>query len=120
VLWNNALITATSHASFEQAFADGPWWGRLVENAVGAHLLNHLQGQRWDVAYWRDGDEEVDFVVAQGASVWAIEAKSGRARKHPGLTAFRRRYPKTKTWIIGTGGVPLADFFSRPAEAWFD
>ncbi|HYC57239.1 MAG TPA: AAA family ATPase, partial [Candidatus Binatia bacterium] len=37
ILWNNALITAPSLRSYEQSLADGPWWGRLVENAVGAH-----------------------------------------------------------------------------------
>jgi predicted AAA+ superfamily ATPase len=29
------------------------WWGRLVENAVGAHLLNHLSGFPYSVYYWR-------------------------------------------------------------------
>jgi hypothetical protein len=37
VLWNNALVTAGLRSRAE-AVADGRWWGRLVENAVGAHL----------------------------------------------------------------------------------
>ena len=31
VVWNNALVSATVLKTFEQAFADGSWWGRLAE-----------------------------------------------------------------------------------------
>jgi predicted AAA+ superfamily ATPase len=118
-LWNNALINALSLQTRKQAAADGGWWGRLVENAVGAHLLNGLQGPDWSVTYWRDGDAEVDFVVAHGARVWALEVKSGRPGKMSGITAFRKKYPKAKVWIVGSGGIRLEDFFSREAREWF-
>ncbi len=119
ILWNNALVNATSLLTFDHAFADGSWWGRLVENAIGAHLLNHLQGQAWNVTYWRDAGEEVDFVVSHGAQTWAVEVKSGRGNKTPGLNAFRRRYPKAKIWLVGETGIPLSEFFSRSAQDWF-
>ncbi len=119
ILWNNALISAASDLTFDQVFADGSRWGRLVENAVGAHLLNHLQGGDRSVAYWREAGEEVDFVVSRGARTWALEIKSGRSHKTSGLSAFRQRYPKAGIWLIGDTGVPLADFLSRPAEEWF-
>jgi hypothetical protein len=38
VLWNNALVSATVLKTFEQAFVDGSWWGRLVENAGGLRI----------------------------------------------------------------------------------
>ncbi len=119
ILWNNALVNATSLKTFDQALADGAWWGRLVENAVGAHLLNHLQGPPWSVTYWRHAREEVDFVVSHGTESWAVEVKSGRHDKPAGLTAFRKRYPKAKVWLVGDTGIPLADFLSRPAQEWF-
>lgn len=119
VLWNNALVSSLSLRSFEQAFADGSWWGRLVENAVGAHLLNHLHGPAWSVSYWRHGGEEVDFVVSHGNETWAIEVKSGRHDKPTGLAAFRKRYPVSKVLLVGDAGIPLADFVSRPAQEWF-
>jgi predicted AAA+ superfamily ATPase len=119
MLWNNALISALSLRSRGEAMADGAWWGRLVENAVGAHLLNGLSGPDWSVTYWRDGPEEVDYVVAHGAQVWALEVKSGRPGRVSGLPAFKRRYPKAQTWLIGAGGVKLEEFFSRPASVWF-
>jgi predicted AAA+ superfamily ATPase len=119
VLWNNALVNALGLRSRSDATADGAWWGRLVENAVGAHLLNGLQGPDWSVTYWRDGDSEVDFVVAHGTRVWAIEVKSGRPGKTGGLEAFRKRYPQSKVWLLGGGGLKLEEFFARPATDWF-
>ena len=119
VLWNNALINALSLLTRKQAMADGAWWGRLVENAVGSHLLNGLQGPDWEVTYWRDGDAEVDFVIAHGPRIWALEVKSGRPAKTSGIDAFRKRYPKAKIWLIGGGGIKLEDFFNRPAVEWF-
>lgn len=119
ILWNNALVNAPSLLGFRQAQADGAWWGRLVENAVGAHLLNGLHGPQWNVAYWRANGDEVDFVVSRGARSWAIEVKSGRGGKTTGVAAFRKRYPKANAWLIGESGVPLADFFAWPAEHWF-
>lgn len=119
VLWNNALVNALSLRPFSQAIADGSWWGRLVENAVGAHLLNGLPGPEWSVTYWRDGDAEVDFVVAHGTRVWALEVKSGRPGKVSGLQSFRKRYPKATVWLIGAGGLELDDFFDQSATHWF-
>jgi hypothetical protein len=36
-----------------------------------------------------------------------------------GLEAFRRRYPKAKAWLVGSGGIHLDEFFSRPVTEWF-
>lgn len=119
ILWNNALVSSLSLLSRKQAIADGAWWGRLVENAVGGHLLNGLHGPDWSVSYWRDGDHEVDFVVAHGTRIWALEVKSGRPGKSSGIAEFRRRYSEAKIWLLGTGGIALEEFFSRPASEWF-
>lgn len=119
ILWNNALINAVSLRTLPETRRDGSGWGRLVENAVGAHLLNGLQGPSWSVTYWRKDDFEVDFVVHHGTNIWAIEVKSGRARNRGGIEAFRRIYPDAKVWMLGTDGVPLEEFFSKPATAWF-
>jgi hypothetical protein len=119
ILWNNALVNAPSTRTFAQAQADGAWWGRLVENAVGAHLLNGLEGPQWSIAYWRANGDEVDFVVSRGTHTWALEVKSGRAGKAGGLAAFRKRYPRAKTWLVGEGGVPLQDFLAAPPVRWF-
>jgi len=117
IVWNSALIHAVSPFSFAEARREGTWWGRVVENAVGAHLLNHLSEPVWQVSYWRDGELEVDFVVTQGRETWALEVKSGRSGRHSGLTAFRARYPRSRALMVGHLGIPLDLFFAQsPAD----
>lgn len=114
ILWNNALVTALGRSAFNETRSEGDRWGRLVENAVGAHLLNHLQGLRWEISYWRHRNDEVDFIVRSGDATWAIEVKSGRAAPATrGFESFRRISPDARTLLVGSGGVPLEEFFSR-------
>jgi len=109
-LWNQALINALVPRSFEDAQEEPGWWGRLVENAVGAHLLNHLPAPEWRVTYWRRGNAEVDYVVERGGTVWGLEVKSGRPRPTSGLSGFHLAYRKAHTLIIGSDGIPLDEF----------
>ena len=87
-----------------------------MENAVGAHFLNH--GLAANTGYWSESEAEVDFVVESGRSVTAFEVKSGRRAGSAGVDAFRRRHPAVKIVAIGTGGIPLEDFFASPPQAW--
>lgn len=119
ILWNNALVNALSSRTFHEATGDAMWWGRLVENAVGAHLCNSLPATEYGISYWREGDREVDFVVTRGTETWAIEVKSGRRGKLSGLERFRSKYPKAKTLVVGDVGIPLERFFPEPADSWF-
>ena len=118
VLWNNALINALSTRSFRDTISDTIWWGRLVENAVGAHLCSCLNSVEYSITYWRDGDHEVDFVVEQGGNIWGIEVKSGRSGRTAGMERFRKRYPEARTLLVGSQGIPLAEFFGRDAREW--
>ncbi|KAF0144104.1 MAG: ATPase [Nitrospirae bacterium] len=118
ILWNNALINALSLKTFREAVSDASLWGRLTENAVGAHFSNGLSGTSCALTYWRDGDNEVDFVVSRGTSTWAIEVKSGRSGKMSGMERFRAKYPTAKTLIVGSTGIPLEKFFSEQPEVW--
>ena len=118
VLWNNALVNALSTRTFADTLGDAIWWGRLVENAVGAHLFNSLLAVEYEITYWREGNHEVDFVVARGRDIWAIEVKSGRSGKTSGLTRFRDRYPQARALLVGAQGIPLETFFNRDAGLW--
>lgn len=119
ILWNNALINALSGKSFLEAAGDAAWWGHIVENAVGSHFCNGLEGTEYSITYWREGDKAVDFIVSRGPEFWAIEVKSGRAGKLSGIERFRRKYPEAKTLIVGTGGIPLDEFFMSEPGEWF-
>ena len=121
---NNALMTADSGYSFAEAQVDRTFWGRIVESAVGAHLVN-TAAPDIRVRYWRDGVREVDFVLQRGPKLVAIEVKSGPPRRSDsrGLDAFAVRFDGSaalRTLLVGAGGVPLNEFLTAPAAAWFE
>ncbi len=118
ILWNNALVNALSTRSFADALGDALWWGRLVENAVGACLCNGLRSVEYTVTYWREGNHEVDFVITRGKDIWAMEVKSGRSARVSGLNRFRSRYPEARPLLVGAQGIPLETFFSKDPASW--
>lgn len=116
---NNALMTAVSGLSPEEAKADLPFYGRLVESAVGSHLANAAQRGDGELFYWRDRNRDVDFVMRTGKRLVAIEVKSGRRRDAlPGMDAFAEAFQPDRTLLIGGDGIGLDDFLSRPVGAW--
>lgn len=117
---NTALMTAGRKYKFSQAVADSTFWGHLVETAVGAHLVNS-GSSAISVYYWRDGVQEVDFVITQGPNVIPVEVKSGRRiRPTPGMEEFKARFDPCRSLLVGEGGVPLEDFLSLPTDYWFE
>lgn len=119
VLWNNALPNALGLRSFVETRSKPERWGRLIENAVGGHLLNHLQGLAYEVAYWRHRRDEVDYVVRTTTGPWAIEVKNGRPGALPGIAAFTKTHRGARPFLIGTGGMPLEEFFARDPRELF-
>jgi predicted AAA+ superfamily ATPase len=70
--------------------------GRVFELVVGAQLIR----AEMPVYYWREKDYEVDYVVKLGRSLYAIEVKSGRKKRHEGLMKMQEKYPHAKSIII--------------------
>lgn len=117
---NTALISALAGYTFTDARNDRSYWGRLVESAVGAHLFNTAFDD-CQVQYWRESPDEVDFVLTNGRKLVAIEVKSGTNFAAPrGLKAFGEKFKGARSFIVGEGGVPLAEFLSHPAEDWLE
>jgi predicted AAA+ superfamily ATPase len=116
---NTALMTATSGLGLGTTRKDGELWGRLVESAVGAHLVNETVGSPVAVFYWTDRGREVDFVLARGRKLVAIEVKSARrAGRLAGLLAFGELYPMARKVLVGADGVPLEEFLLTPVGHW--
>ena len=114
IIQNNALVTACNPRALAMKNTDTAWRGRLVENAVGAALLQEYTSPTTSLYYWRDGMFEADFVLADGPELFGIEVKSGRPDKISGLAAFKMKYPKASPLIIGSSGIPLEKFFENP------
>ena len=109
---------AKGNHSFDEARADRSHWGRLVESAVGAHLVN-TAGTDTRVHYWRERGLEVDFVIDCRGKLAAIEVKSGKAASlQLGLAEFSRRHGGCKTWLVGTEALAVGEFLRYPADHW--
>ena len=116
---NNALMSALSQRRLKEVRQDGEAWGRWVETAVGATLLNGIMGTGTQLFYWQGKNREVDFVLSRGKDIVAIEVKSGRKKDNlPGIEAFSRQFTVKRKLLVGGHGIPLENFFLTPPEQW--
>ena len=118
---NTALMTSQSRSSFSSARRDRDYWGRLVESAVGAHLLNGTAGTATEIYYWRDRNREVDFVLQSGDRIVPVEVKSGRGRAElPGMDAFGKLFTSHRKLLVGGQGIPIGEFLATPVSHWVE
>lgn len=116
---NTALMTAGMGISPAVARTDHEWWGRLVESSVGAHLANAAASGECELFYWRERNQEVDFIVKRGRRLIAIEVKSGRApTAHSGMAAFAAAFKPHRSLLVGSGGLGVEAFLAKPAAHW--
>lgn len=109
-VYNTALISAQRNEYFDEIVAKPSEWGRLVESAVGAYLINSAQELGLNLFYWRDRNEEVDFVLEKRGKVVAIEVKTGFDRPTSGMQSFKDQFSPEKILLVGRSGMPWQDF----------
>ena len=109
-VYNNALKMVYSPFTFEQAILDRKAWGHIFESGVGAYLVSQAFIHRFEVFYWRERNDEVDFILRKKGSVVAIEVKSNAEKRTEGLDKFRQLFNPKSLFIVGDGGVSVEDF----------
>ena len=115
---NNALFTVCINKPFEEARSNSELWGRFVESAVGAHLLNTKDDL--DLFYWREGNYEVDFILQSGDKLIPIEVKSStKPASLKGIEKFSHKFPCHQILTVGGQGIPLETFLSKQPSYWF-
>ena len=119
-VYNNALLTAQKGKSFEKDRIDSDIWGRWVESAVGGYVLTQAEDLGCKVFYWRERNEEVDFVIQYQGETVALEIKSGRRGFNSGLRTFEERFSPKRAYVIGTHGIPFELFFKMGIEELFE
>jgi uncharacterized protein len=87
--------------------------GHVFELIVGAQLNR----TSLPLYYWREGQDEVDYVLVKGKTIWAIEVKSGRRKSSKGLEAFRKKFPTARLAIITMDVYPS---FEKNPMAYLD
>ena len=109
-VFNNALRSAYSGYTFQEAIQDPKVWGHFFESAIGAHLISESLTGNYDVFYWRDDNLEVDYILKMGNKTVAIEVKSNSDTTNKGLSVFRERYKPVNTIVVGRGGIGAGIF----------
>ena len=112
MVYNTALFSVQSGVNFRKAFTTPKLWGRWAESAVGAYLLNQADEYDYKLYYWREREDEVDFIIDYNRQCIAIEVKSGRRTNNEGLGAFRDKFHPVLSFVVGSGGVPIDEFLS--------
>ena len=118
-VYNNALKIVFNPLTFEQAQLDRRIWGRIFESAIGSYLVSQAFVHRFEVFYWRERNDEVDFIIRKKGIVVAIEVKSNAEKSTAGLSKFRELFNPHRAFIVGEGGISAEDFLSMDLRKLF-
>jgi predicted AAA+ superfamily ATPase len=108
--FDTSLKTYADGASRKRLLENSETKGHLVESAVGAYLLARGKEEGFEIFWWRDRGNEVDFVIQKGQKITAIEVKSGRLKKNGGTLEFKKLYPQALSLTVGSANLNLEDF----------
>ena len=109
-VYNNALKMVYTPTTFEQSMMDRKLWGHIVESAIGSYLVSLAFIHRFEVFYWREKNDEVDFILRKKGVLVAIEVKSNSEKRTTGLDKFNEMFKPHKSFIVGDGGISIEDF----------
>lgn len=116
VVHNTALMVAEFGRNRRNLLTDPALRGHLAESAVGAYLINRASLEGFSVFWWRDGNDEVDYVIADKDAVTAIEVKSGRVKPTGGMTRFLVENPHAHSIVIGSAECGIEQFLKGEVE----
>lgn len=115
---NTALMTASFGRRRASLLTEADLRGHLVESAVGAYLINRSRDEDFQVYWWRDGKDEVDFVIAAEDALTAIEVKSGRVKPTTGMARFIVENPHAHAIVVGSPECSLESFLLGERDLW--
>lgn len=118
-VYNSALKRVYCPYSFEQAILNRKEWGHICESGIGAYLVSQAFTHRFEVLYWRERVDEVDFILRKKGALLAIEVKSNAEKRTEGLDTFRHRFNPQSSFIVGDGGISAEDFLSMDIRKLF-
>lgn len=116
---NNALKTVYNSMTLVQALTDRKAWGHILESGIGAHIVNEAFVKRFEVFYWRERDDEVDFVLRKKDSLIAIEVKGNAEKRTKGLEKFKEKFNPKVAFIVGDGGISPEEFLTMDISKLF-
>ncbi len=118
-VYNNAVNMVYNPFTFEQAILDRKVWGHIFESGIGAYLVSQAFVHRFEVFYWRERNDEVDFILRKKGTVVAIEVKSNAEKKTKGLEVFKQHNNPQVSFVVGDGGVSAEAFLTMDIKKLF-
>ena len=109
---NNALFSVMCGRNFSQTKEQPSLWGRHVETAIGTHLLNACKTSNINIYYWRERNDEMDFVLEKNSKIIGIEVKSGSTEKISGLRKFKEHVQPDKIYLISNSGMSWQEYLT--------
>ena len=119
-VYNNALLSTQLGLTFQEAISDSKQWGQFFESAIGAYILSEAFVHRFEVFYWRDGNDEVDFILKKNQKVIAVEVKSNSESHTTGLDHFREQFHPLSSIIVGEKGILPETFLYMDLRKLFE
>jgi predicted AAA+ superfamily ATPase len=114
---DNSFISVFSSGSFAEIRKNPSEWGRMVESAIGAHLINLSIAGGYEVYYWREKNDELDFVITKGKKIIGIEVKTNARFRISGAKAFQKNFKPDKILLVGDAGIDWQEFLKMiPGE----
>ena len=115
MVYNTALLSALYGKGFNAERVSPARWGRWVESAVGAYLLNQAEVYGYKLYYWRENNNEVDFVLENSSKeIISIEVKSGHRIENMGVHVFEKKFHPIHTFVVGGNAFTIEEFLSIP------
>ncbi|MCK4668397.1 ATP-binding protein [Candidatus Dependentiae bacterium] len=102
IVLDNSIISANTAKSFNKAVTRRTYWGRLIENAVGAKLYLLASNCGGNVYYWRERSKEIDFCFKYQDKLIGIEVKSGIMKNDTSVKIFNKRFSPVYNIIISS------------------
>ncbi len=118
-VYNNALLSSQNPLKFADVKKNPDAWGRVIESIVGTYLANESLRGRFNLYYWRDRNDEVDFVIESNGRLIGIEVKSSVSRSKKGMSAFQKIFSPVKTICIDKMRLPWQEFIKINPEELF-
>jgi hypothetical protein len=114
-VFNNALMNCYQPQNFIEAKANPEIWGRVVESAIGTHFLTYRE-EGIEMLYYREGADEVDYVLTFKEKFIALEIKTSR-KASAGLNKFSSKFAPHRSYLISPEGLTWQELLKlHPAE----
>lgn len=109
-VYNTSLSSVYDDSDFKSIKNDQVKWGRKVEQAVGTHLINSARVNNFQIFYWREVNDEVDFIIQRGKNIIPVEVKIGKIKSHKGLNTFSNKYNTSNAILISDDAFKWQEF----------